>query len=172
MAPPTVASYGTWTSPITVDHLAGDSIQFEGAVVNETTGQVYVLEARLSDGGRHALVDLTSGKDVLPAEHDVQGSIHEYGGGTAAMYCDGRILFSSHPNNGVFLLDPVTNKVDTIVAPDPCGPLRRLSHHTDDTRLGAGRTGNAYGTGCGQRCRRYQYCRRHKHSDWTGDHRH
>ncbi|KAL1895505.1 hypothetical protein Sste5346_005314 [Sporothrix stenoceras] len=123
MASPTVAPYGTWTSPITVDHLSGDSIHFEGVVVNESTGQVYVLEARPSDGGRHALVDVTDGApgiDILPREYDVQGSIHEYGGGTAAMHVDGRILLSSHPNNGVFLLSPTTGNVDTVVKADPC----------------------------------------------------
>lgn len=67
-------------------------------------------------------MDLTDGaasKDVLPAEYNAMGTIHEYGGGSIAMHPNGSILFTSHPNNGVFLLDPASGKVDTIIAPDP-----------------------------------------------------
>jgi dipeptidyl aminopeptidase/acylaminoacyl peptidase len=46
------------------------------------------------------------------------GTIHEYGGGSFAMHPNGQLLFTNHPNNGVFLLDPSSEKVETIVNPD------------------------------------------------------
>ncbi|CAK7230996.1 hypothetical protein SEUCBS140593_007776 [Sporothrix eucalyptigena] len=118
----TTAPYGTWESPIASEHLSGDSVHFEGVLTNESTGQIYAIESRPSEGGRHVLVDLSDanfGKDVLPAEYNVMGSIHEYGGGVVAMHPDGRIFFTSHPNNGIYLLDPASGKVDTIVTRNP-----------------------------------------------------
>ncbi|CAK7214368.1 hypothetical protein SCUCBS95973_002122 [Sporothrix curviconia] len=118
----TTAPYGTWRSPITAEHLAGDSIQFEG-IATDKHGRIFVLESRPSEGGRHAIVELTGpacSKDVLPAEYNAMGTIHEYGGGSMAIHPEGGILFTSHPSNGVcHLLDPSSGKVDVVVAPDP-----------------------------------------------------
>ncbi|CAK7221413.1 hypothetical protein SBRCBS47491_004522 [Sporothrix bragantina] len=130
----TIAPYGTWDSPIAAEHLSGDSIHFEGIQVNQSTSQIYALESRPSEGGRHVLVDLTdatTGLDILPAEYNAMGSIHEYGGGAVAMHPDGRILFTSHPGNGVYLLDPASGKVGTVVTPDPA--VRHGNFHVHPT---------------------------------------
>ena len=46
------------------------------------------------------------------------GKIHEYGGGSLAMHADGRLLFTSHPDNGVFFLDASSGTVKELLAPD------------------------------------------------------
>lgn len=62
--------------------------------------------------------DEFAGRDVLPTAYNAVGTIHEYGGGSMAMHPDGRLLFTSHPDNGVFLLDASSGAVETVVAPD------------------------------------------------------
>lgn len=57
-------------------------------------------------------------RDVLPAEYNASGTIHEYGGGSYAMHPDGRLLFTNHPDNGIFLLDPASGKVEPIIERD------------------------------------------------------
>lgn len=56
-------------------------------------------------------------------------SIHEYGGGSIAMHPDGRLLFTNHPNNGVFLLDPSSGEVEKVVAPDATVRFGNFSVH-------------------------------------------
>ncbi|EED23036.1 dipeptidyl peptidase IV, putative [Talaromyces stipitatus ATCC 10500] len=116
----TVAPYGKWDSPITAEHLSGDSIHLEGVQANPLTGKLFVLESRPAEGGRYAVVELTdaSAKDVLAPKYSAMGTIHEYGGGSIAMHPNGRLLFTNHPNNGIFLLDPASGQVETVVAPD------------------------------------------------------
>lgn len=57
-------------------------------------------------------------REVLPAEYSAEGTIHEYGGGSFAMHPNGKLIFTNHPTNGVYLLDPASGDVDTIVVPD------------------------------------------------------
>ncbi|CAK7212086.1 hypothetical protein SBRCBS47491_001353 [Sporothrix bragantina] len=119
----TVAPYGTWDSHITAEHLAGDSIKYEG-IQADKHGNVFVLESRPAEGGRNVIVKLAAddapGRDVLPAGYSAMGEIHNYGGGSMAMHPNGdSIVFTTDPNNGVYLLDPTTGKVDTVVAPNP-----------------------------------------------------
>ncbi|PCG90566.1 Hypothetical protein PENO1_098450 [Penicillium occitanis (nom. inval.)] len=117
----TVAPYGKWDSPITAEYLSGDSIHFEGIQSN----------SRPTEGGRFAVVEITEdiAKDVLPAEYSAMGSIHEYGGGSIAMHPDGRLLFTNHPKNGIFLLDPASGEVEMVVAPDATVRFGNFSVH-------------------------------------------
>ncbi|KKK21768.1 hypothetical protein ARAM_001691 [Aspergillus rambellii] len=118
---PQVAPYGKWASPITAEHLSGGSIHLEGVQVNASTGQIWALESRPAEGGRFAIVEVlasTAARDVLPAEYHAMGTIHEYGGGSFALHPNGDLIFTSHPTNGVFALDPQSGTVRTIGIPD------------------------------------------------------
>ncbi|KAL2809427.1 Alpha/Beta hydrolase protein [Aspergillus granulosus] len=117
-----VARYGKWISSITADHLSSGSIHLEGVQTNPSTGQIYTLESRPAEDGRHAIVEIlypTTTHDVLPAGFNAMGAIHEYGGGSFLICPDGSLLFTDYPNNGVFLLNVDSGEVKSIVTPDP-----------------------------------------------------
>ncbi|KAL3463892.1 Alpha/Beta hydrolase protein [Aspergillus heterothallicus] len=124
-----VAPYEAWPSPITAAHLSSGSIHIEGVQTNPSTGQVYVLESRPAEEGRHAIVELTQSysnptttqtRDVLPAKYSAMGAVHEYGGGSFLVHPGGRsVLFTDYPRNGVFSLNLASGEAETIVPPDP-----------------------------------------------------
>ncbi|OKL61052.1 hypothetical protein UA08_03135 [Talaromyces atroroseus] len=131
--PATIAPYGKWDSPIKAEHLSSASVHLEGIEVDRksSTGQIFVLESRPAEGGRFAIVELTNGaaRDVLPAGYNVMGTIHEYGGGSFGIHVNGRLLFTNHPDNGIFLLDPASGSVETIIAPDGSVRFGNFSVH-------------------------------------------
>ncbi|KAJ5833416.1 hypothetical protein N7474_001727 [Penicillium riverlandense] len=114
-----ITPYGKWASPITAEHLSGGSINLEGVEANPSTGQIWALESRPADGGRSVIVEVlaSASRDVLPAGYSAKSSIHEYGGGAFAIHPNGKLIFTNHPTNGVFLLDPQSGTVETIVTP-------------------------------------------------------
>lgn len=57
-------------------------------------------------------------RDILPADYSAKSSVHEYGGGSFATTHGGKLVFTNHPTNGVFYLDPESGEVRTIVAPN------------------------------------------------------
>jgi len=91
---PTVAPYGSWSSPITLDLVAGEGGVSYGSLDVDGDG-VYWLETRPQEGGRSALVFRPHGsspRDVVPAGFNVRTRVHEYGGGSwfrdgATVYC-------------------------------------------------------------------------------------
>jgi hypothetical protein len=89
------------------------------------TGQIYVLESRPAEEGRHAIIEIiastsTSTRNVLPAGYSAMGAIHEYGGGSSLVHPNGNsILFTDYPQNGILSLNPTSGEVMTIVPPNP-----------------------------------------------------
>src|SRR5207247_10099390 len=87
---PTLAPYGSWSSPITLDLVASEGgVGFSYVAVDEEG--VHWLEGRPEEKGRMALVHLAHGgspADVVPAGFNVRTRVHEYGGG--AWFRDGR----------------------------------------------------------------------------------
>ena len=83
---PTVASYGTWTSPITAEAItAGQAGLAEPRLDG---GSVYWLEARPQEAGRTVLVRRTPAgerQELTPAPFNVRTRVHEYGGGAYAV---------------------------------------------------------------------------------------
>src|SRR3954465_1478087 len=93
---PTVAPYGSWSSPITLDLVANEGGVAYGYVAVDGDG-VYWLESRPQGGGRQALVFLPHGgsaADVVPAGFNVRTRVHEYGGG--AGFRDGAVVYCSN----------------------------------------------------------------------------
>lgn len=56
-------------------------------------------------------------RDVLPADYSAKSTVHEYGGGSFITAQGGKLVFTSHPTNGVFSLDPSSGEINTIVKP-------------------------------------------------------
>ncbi len=92
----TVAPYGSWSSPITLDLVADEGGVAYGFLSVGEEG-LYWLESRPTEQGRQALVFLPHGGsavDVVPAGFNVRSRVHEYGGG--AWFRDGRTVFCSN----------------------------------------------------------------------------
>jgi dipeptidyl aminopeptidase/acylaminoacyl peptidase len=101
----TVAPYGSWTSPITVDLLVGDTVTLSYPDVS--AGGVYWVEGRPHEAGRAVLVFRPDGgepTDVVPAGFNVRTRVHEYGGG--AWWRHGDVVFASSFDDGrVYRID-------------------------------------------------------------------
>lgn len=112
----TVASYGTWTSPITPESLTAaaariDEVRVEGR-------HTWWLESRPWESGRNALVrhDSHTGEahDVLPEPWNVRSRVHEYGGGAYAVG-GGVLVFSDFATGRLY-------RLSTHEFPDPLDP--------------------------------------------------
>jgi dipeptidyl aminopeptidase/acylaminoacyl peptidase len=92
---PTVASYGSWESPIDLDLVAREGgVAF--SYVDVTEKGIYWLESRPQEKGRSALVFRPTGGeplDVIPPDFNVRTRVHEYGGG--AWFRSGEVVFCS-----------------------------------------------------------------------------
>jgi len=92
---PTVAPYGSWESPITID-LVGREGGVSFGWVDASAEGVYWIESRPQEEGRNALVFWPwegEAVDVVPPGFNVRTRVHEYGGG--AWFRAGRIVFCS-----------------------------------------------------------------------------
>ena len=93
---PTVAPYGSWTSPIDLDLVSRESgVGF--SYFDADAHGIYWLESRPQESGRSALVFRPHGgepQDVIPADFNVRTRVHEYGGG--AWFRDGEVVFCSN----------------------------------------------------------------------------
>jgi dipeptidyl aminopeptidase/acylaminoacyl peptidase len=78
-----IAPYGSWVSPISVDHLIGSSVGLSSVQIDGD--QVYWLESRADERGRVSLWRrlLSGGEpvEVTPSTACVRDRVHEYGGG-------------------------------------------------------------------------------------------
>jgi dipeptidyl aminopeptidase/acylaminoacyl peptidase len=93
---PTVAPYGSWSSPISLDLVASEGGVSYGSLSAGDDG-VYWLESRPQEKGRMALVYRPHGGspvDVVPEGFNVRTRVHEYGGG--AWFRDGGVVFCSN----------------------------------------------------------------------------
>ncbi len=79
---PTVAPYGTWTSPLSAHTVAAQGLRLGYPALDGD--DIYWLEGRPQEGGRNALVKRSAQgtiTDVTPRDHNVRSRVHEYGGG-------------------------------------------------------------------------------------------
>ena len=103
---PTVAPYGSWSSPITLELAATEGgVGFSYLDADERG--VYWLEGRPNEQGRAALVFCPYGgtpADVVPAGFNVRTRVHEYGGG--AWFRHGDVIFcSSFDDSRLYRID-------------------------------------------------------------------
>lgn len=124
MAGKTVATYGTWKSPITADILTQKSVSFGEIVVlssDENSAEVAYVENRPEESGRAAFVKQTirldslesarsgvlleGNSDLSKGEYNVRSGVHEYGGGAVAKYEDGVAVFTDYKSFNIFTAD-------------------------------------------------------------------
>jgi dipeptidyl aminopeptidase/acylaminoacyl peptidase len=106
MAPKTLATYGSWKSPITTELIVSDGIGFTGLTVDGE--DVYWIEMRPSEGGRNVIVRRsTDGEivDITPPGYNARNTVHEYGGG-AMMVNRGTVLFSNFDDQKLYMQSP------------------------------------------------------------------
>ncbi len=102
---PTVAPYGTWTSPISAASLTTSGVTLVEPAADGT--DVYWLEARPAKAGRVVLVRRTADgrvQDVTPDPFNARTRVHEYGGGSYAVD-RGRIVFANFADQRLYRVD-------------------------------------------------------------------
>ena len=99
---PTVAPYGEWKSPITADMIASGGVKL-GEIVADGV-DVYWLESRPDEGGRSVVVRCSADgdvSDITPQGFNVRNAVHEYGGGSYAVY-GGVVYFTNWDDQRVY----------------------------------------------------------------------
>ena len=105
-APPTIAPYGTWRSPISTPMLVEGAVRF-GDVLT-AGGTMYWVEGRPQEQGRYVIARRTpDGKidDILPTPYSARTTVHEYGGG-AITASGGVVYFTNYADQRLWQLTP------------------------------------------------------------------
>lgn len=118
----TVAPYGSWSTPITTDLVAGEgSVSF--GYLDAGADGLYWTESRPHENGRIALVFQAHGAapvDVVPPGFNVRTRVHEYGGG--AWWRHGPVAFcSSFDDSRLYRIDTPGAEARAIT-PEPPEP--------------------------------------------------
>ncbi len=131
----TVAPYGSWSSPITLDLVANEGGVAYGYLSLDDDG-VYWLESRPQEQGRQALVFRPHGStpvDVVPPGFNVRTRVHEYGGG--AWFHDGGVVYCSNfDDSRLYRIDAPGAEPRPITPEPPAAHARRYA----DGRVFAG----------------------------------
>jgi dipeptidyl aminopeptidase/acylaminoacyl peptidase len=134
---PTVAPYGSWPSPITIDLVANEGGVSFGFIDISEEG-IYWTESRPQEHGRSALVFRPHGGepvDVVPPDFNVRTRVHEYGGG--AWFRDAGVVFcSSFDDSRLYRIDQPGAEPRPIT-PEPPAPHAR--RYADGRVFGDGR---------------------------------
>jgi hypothetical protein len=132
---PRIASYGTWTSPITSDIIAAGSTNLKEVHTNASRpwpnptpgehleGEIFLIEGRPSENGRTTILQVSTegGRtELLPKEFSAAGKIHEYGGGAAFVPVGDskNIIFNDGRTDGVFCLSLPEKNLTSYLEPD------------------------------------------------------
>ena len=102
----TIASYGTWASPISAELTAGStngvlSLQLDG-------DDLYWWESRPLEGGRYVLMKYNGEQnpvEVTPAGFNVRTRVHEYGG-KSWLVVNGTVYFSNFADQALYEQQP------------------------------------------------------------------
>lgn len=119
----TVAPYGSWPSPITAEVLLADTVSL--GQVRVDGGDVWWSEGRPSEGGRVAVMRLAGGRgepaDALAEPWSARTRVHEYGGGSYALY-GGTMFFANQPDQRIWRLDEGPGDEPVPLTPEPPEP--------------------------------------------------
>jgi dipeptidyl aminopeptidase/acylaminoacyl peptidase len=127
----TVAPFGSWRSPISIDHVVGKTILLGEPWLDGD--DLYWLEGRPSEGGRRVLVRREPNgttTELTPAPTNVRTRVHEYGGGSYTV-AGGIAVYSEFRDGRLYRIDPGARGA---VAITPEGPWRYADLRFDATR--------------------------------------
>jgi len=102
----TLASYGTWSSPITAEMVARAGTGLSNVWLVD--GTAWWLESRPAEAGRVVLMKAAPGErpsDVTPDVFSVRTMVHEYGGGAYCVH-RGTVFFSNFADQRLHRQDP------------------------------------------------------------------
>jgi dienelactone hydrolase len=102
----TIAPYGSWASPISVELVSSASVALDELAVDGDA--VLWLEGRPLEGGRQVLCRRVPGgepHDVTGPDVNVRTRVHEYGGG-AYVARRGTVFFSNYADQRIYRQDP------------------------------------------------------------------
>ena len=105
----TVASYGTWISPLSARVIAAGALRISGITLD--TGEIYWIEGRPSEGGRNVLVRRDANlhsSDLAPPGVNVRTRVHEYGG-PAYIVSSGNAFYVNFADQRVYRLAEFTH---------------------------------------------------------------
>ncbi|MEJ8822804.1 prolyl oligopeptidase family serine peptidase [Variovorax humicola] len=128
MPHPTVAPFGSWSSPITAELVASATINLVDVLLDGS--DVYWVEARPQEAGRHVLVRHTvdgTSRNVTPASCSARTRVHEYGG-AAVVVAGGTSYFSDFPDQRLYRLERGGVPVPLTPAPTSGQPLAALRY--------------------------------------------
>src|SRR5436309_6180321 len=120
MREPTVAPYGTWTSPFTAELLSEGTIPVGSVMVSGS--DVWWIEGRPTEGGRYVLVRRREGEEpqvLTPEGFNVRTRVHEYGGGAACVH-GSTVFFSNFADQRLYRQDQGAEPVP--ITPEPQTP--------------------------------------------------
>jgi dipeptidyl aminopeptidase/acylaminoacyl peptidase len=127
----TIAPYGSWRSPITIDDVVGQTVLLGEPWLDGD--DLYWLEGRPSEGGRRVLVrrepDGTT-TELTPAPINVRTRVHEYGGGSYTV-AGGIVVYSEFRDGRLYRIDPGAEEAVPIT---PEGPWRYADIRFDASR--------------------------------------
>jgi dipeptidyl aminopeptidase/acylaminoacyl peptidase len=125
---PTIAPYGTWTSPITAANAAAAG--GGPAWVDAVGGEVWWAESRPDEGGRVAVLRAAEGRppvEVLGAPWNARNRVHEYGGRPFTVCRNargGHLVFTHWGDQRLYRLD----LANPGAAPEPITPEPERPH--------------------------------------------
>lgn len=111
-------SYGSWTSPLTSESIAGSSISIKYLNMNKST--LYFVESRPNEKGRNVITTLNDSqdekkndddtntfnkKDITPKELNTSSGVHEYGGNPYIILTDNRFLSCNWDDGKLYIID-------------------------------------------------------------------
>jgi hypothetical protein len=108
-----VASFGTWSSPITADTVVTSAVSLLEPRIEDNF--IYWIEERSLERGRNVIVRSTGGTtcDVTPSPFNARSQVHNYGGGAYAVH--GQVVyFVNYSDNQIY------RQID-------CGPPEKIT---------------------------------------------
>jgi dipeptidyl aminopeptidase/acylaminoacyl peptidase len=101
----TIAPYGSWASPISVDQLTASTVRLSATQIDGR--HVYWLEVRADEGGRASvwrrLIAGGEPAEVTPPPAYVRDRVHEYGGGEYHV-SDGTVVYSEYSDGRLYVV--------------------------------------------------------------------
>ena len=121
---PTVAPYGSWSSPISAQLLVAGAVSLGEVWVGDAA--TWWAELRPEEGGRVQLVRREDGgvaRDVLPDGFSARTRVHEYGGAAWWVH-DGSVFFANWADQRLYRVDPGSEPLALTTSPEVPQGLR------------------------------------------------